>query len=861
MASYTSSLIIKLIDHATAPARAISKALEGVRVAQRRNSQALAAARGGMVDAAAMGFTLFQALKSPTNAAIEFESKLEDIAQKVDVPISALGELGEQIKSVAKYTNQSAAEIAEGMDVLAGMGANRSDSLEMLKPIGRAALAYKASIADLSQAGYSALSNLKVPANQFGKALDAMAEAGKAGAFELKDMAQYFPELGAGYQALGQTGVPAVADLAAALQVVRTGTGDSSSAATNLSNILQKMNAPLTQKNFAKMGVDLQKELKKATKLGMSPIEAITEITNRTLKGDMSKLGYLFNDAQVQQGMRPLLQNLQMYRDIRKQALSAQGSVEEDYQRRLQTGGAAAARFRNAIESIKLAIGAALLPVLASTVEKIVPFINAFSDFAARNPGVTRAIVLTTAALVAFRVAALGGRYGWLLFQGGLLSAQGGLLNFVRIAGAGVIAPFRLAFQGLVNPIGLVSKAFGLLRIALISTGVGAVIAAIAMAGVWIYNNWEGVSTAFISFKDALSAALVPIMPLLQPVIDGFKWIWEGLTNLLGPINATKQQWAQWGTNAGKSVGNFIVYLTQLPMKVWNVFTAIYRYLTQLPGGFLLAGLQAARALSVGVRDGIGKILSFFGALPGQILRALGNLEISKALGIDGALNAAANMYDTLNNYKEAAFNKLLEFRTAILNKGGEFLEAGQAVMYQLWEGIKSVMGQIVEYIKSSISNAASAAVAKFKGFFGFGGGDKTEGANITDAEVEGARAAGGPVKAGSTYLVGEHGPELFTAPASGLIKRASDTANILRNSLALRRPASYSVPKVPAQNGASGLSGQQGRSVTVNLGGITLNVPQSQNMDLSSLATKIADIVGREVQKATSAAFSDGVY
>ena len=859
MASYTSSLIIKLIDQATAPARAISKALEGVRAAQRRNSQALAAARGGMVDAAAMGFTLFQALKSPTNAAIEFESKLEDIAQKVDVPISALGELGEQIKSVAKYTNQSAAEIAEGMDVLAGMGANRSDSLEMLKPIGRAALAYKASIADLSQAGYSALSNLKVPANQFGKALDAMAEAGKAGAFELKDMAQYFPELGAGYQALGQTGVPAVADLAAALQVVRTGTGDSSSAATNLSNILQKMNAPLTQKNFEKMGVNLEKELKKASKLGMSPIEAITEITNRTLKGDMSKLGYLFNDAQVQQGMRPLLQNLQMYRDIRKQAMSAQGSVEEDYQRRLQTGGAAAARFKNAVESIKLAIGAALLPVLASAVEKIVPFINAFSDFAARNPGVTRAIVLTTAALIAFRVAALGGRYGWLLFQGGLLSAQGGLLNFVRIAGAGMMAPIRLAFMGLVNPIGLVSKAFGLLRIALISTGVGAIIAAIAMAGVWIYNNWEGVSTAFIAFKDALSASLGPIMPLLQPVIDGFKWVWDGLTNLLGPINAAKEQWAQWGTNAGKAVGNFIVYLTQLPTKVWNIFTSIYRYLIQLPGRFLRAGLQAARSLSDGIWNGIGKILSFFGALPGQILRAIGNLEISKALGIDGALNAAANMYDTLNGYMQAAFNKLSEFRTAMINKGGEFLEAGQALMYQLWEGIKSVMGQIVEYIKSSISNAASAAVAKLKGFFSFGGGDKTSDAGVTDAEVEGARAAGGPVKGGSTYLVGEHGPELFTAPTSGLIKRASDTANILRNSLAFRRPKSFSVPT--AATGASGSSGQQGRSVTVNLGGITLNVPQAQNMDVRTLAAQIAQIVGREVQKSASAAFSDGVY
>lgn len=82
-----------------------------------------------------------------------------------------------------------------------------------------------------------------------------------------------------------------------------------------------------------------------------------------------------------------------------------------------------------------------------------------------------------------------------------------------------------------------------------------------------------------------------------------------------------------------------------------------------------------------------------------------------------------------------------------------------------------------------------------------------------------------------------------------------------MRNSLVFHRPTSFNVPKAYSQNGTSGLSGHQGRSVTVNLGGITLNVPQAQNMDVHSLAARIAEIVGREVQKSASAAFSDGVY
>ena len=41
---------------------------------------------------------------------------------------------------------------------------------------------------------------------------------------------------------------------------------------------------------------------------------------------------------------------------------------------------------------------------------------------------------------------------------------------------------------------------------------------------------------------------------------------------------------------------------------------------------------------------------------------------------------------------------------------------------------------------------------------------------NIIDKIFGGGKAAGGPVNAGTTYLVGERGPELFTPSGSGMI-------------------------------------------------------------------------------------------
>ena len=52
-----------------------------------------------------------------------------------------------------------------------------------------------------------------------------------------------------------------------------------------------------------------------------------------------------------------------------------------------------------------------------------------------------------------------------------------------------------------------------------------------------------------------------------------------------------------------------------------------------------------------------------------------------------------------------------------------------------------------------------------------FGGKEVSKGINkINPAQFDHRRAAGGPVKGGSGYLVGERGPEMFTPGVSGMI-------------------------------------------------------------------------------------------
>lgn len=397
MATLTSNLIVKLIDGVSGPAKGAASALRGLRAAaggigggfagvMRENAKAGAAFRNQLLGitatAAVAGFALKRALGTPVSKAMAFETTLEDIGQKANMTGEGLARLGQQIRSIGTASGRTAQETAGTFDTLLGLGlggkTNEEDvanALGMLPAINKTATAYRAASDEVARAGQAVFANLKVPAGEVIKAFDAMAASGKDGAFELRDMARYFPSITALAANLGIKGVKGAADLAAALQVVRQGAGNSEEAATNLINVLQKAGTPTTQKAFAKMGINFRKEMKKLTKEGMSPIEAMVETTRKAMaKG--ATIGDLFEDRQAQLGMIALLQDTERYRRIRAEALNASGMVEADFARRIKTSQAAYDRFRASVENLQIAIGNSLMPTVTTFVDAFTQGMN-----------------------------------------------------------------------------------------------------------------------------------------------------------------------------------------------------------------------------------------------------------------------------------------------------------------------------------------------------------------------------------------------------------------------------------------------------------------------------------------------------
>jgi TP901 family phage tail tape measure protein len=672
MANLTSQLIVQLLDRVSAPARAVANSLRGISGAVRaannaplsfsdrldaaitRNNRALANARAGVMDAVGAFYVLKSAVTAPIAAANALETALAELGAKANLSKDQLRAVGEAAKSVGREVNQFTADIIRAEDFIVGMGLDLDRAARAMPAIGKAATATKADILDLSKAGYAAISNLGLAPEELTRAFDMMALAGKEGGFELKDMAQYFPAITGLAGSKGLTGAKGLADIAAALQIVRRTAAEGSEAATNFNNILQKINANDAIKNFAEYGIDINAVLKDAVAEGASPLEAALRSVNQAIGGDLSKLGTLFADAQVQKGLIPLLQGMQDYIDLREKVTGASGIIDADFNRMMETSEEKLKSFRIAWENFQSTLGGALIPALDAVAAALAPIIEGVTRLVTQFPELTGAVVASVGGFIALKGAISALSFLGLLGKGGLLSAVSAVRNLgVALAGIAAVGAVPLS-------------------------GIAAALAAIGAAAVLIRNNWEGLTSFLAGFVEGFSAAFAPVAPIVQPVIDLFQGLWDKINSLLGPIKATNEQWKGWGQAAGAAAGTLIALLVGLPARI--------------------------------------------------------SAAIAQAVGI------------------------LTRFTVDFFNAGTNLIKALWDGMVQVFADLQAWIAGEIERLLAPINNAANAV----RGFFGFSGGGESKPAE--------ARARGGPVAAGRSYIVGEQGPELITPSRSGYV-------------------------------------------------------------------------------------------
>lgn len=303
----------------------------------------------------------------------KFERQIGRIGITANASVEETVKAGQTLQNLADRFVMPLDQAREGLDTLVSSGMSLKEALDFLPSVLMTAQAAGAATEDIANTAQKTASAFGLQASEMQKAFDIMVTGGKAGQFELKDMAQQIPSLASQFASLGYKGEDGLKRLIALLQTLRTQTGTAGAAATQAQNIFGKMFSQQTAKNFKKFGIDLTSELAKAKKEGKDLIEVFVSLTEKALKGDMTKIGRLFEDQEFRLGVTTLIQARDEWKAFLNDVNSSEvdGSTLRDFKRIADDTEASIQKLGNSYDRFMKALGGTLAPPTVSVLNNV----------------------------------------------------------------------------------------------------------------------------------------------------------------------------------------------------------------------------------------------------------------------------------------------------------------------------------------------------------------------------------------------------------------------------------------------------------------------------------------------------------
>ncbi|MET0264716.1 MAG: phage tail tape measure protein [Duganella sp.] len=715
----------------------LGQTLEQLRLRQERLTASMARGhvlreeRAGLREQAGRTVNTAMAVAAPivqsVRMAAAYEGQVKDMAIKSDFSPAEEARLGAAMRESALTWSQSASEVARGTALLAAGGIRDARALEQYASVmAKGATGTRASMDDLGKTALGLREHLSIGESGFEGALNMLAYASKRGQFEIGDMAKALPELGPSLRSLGLSGKDAVAELGAGLQIARKGAGSNDAAVANYKSFLQKMTAPDTLKAFEKAGVDLKGSMANLGAEGMSPVQAMVEVTTKylsskgpdaaaqfqkamSLKDDKEreialqrlaethKLGELFKDAGAMAFLAPAMANQPEMQSIRggSVAASENGMLDQDIEKRMAGASAQFDRFRSSVEDLGLSVGTALLPPLVELMNEVRPGIQAFSAWTRENPAMIRGLVGVGSALVACRLAFIGVSYGINLVATPLNALNTGVRSltgnwtvlrtrmqageFPRLAAG--IARARSALStlgGRVSSLSFSGVANGLvggLRMALPWIGRAAMMLlrlspiglALSTVGLVVYKYWQPIKGFFVGLWQGLSSVAGPAIRGLMQSVSQF---WRAIGRLAMAIPGVG-----FAFRAVRAVVRPVLAVIGSGVRaVWDWFKRLLQPVDDVGG--------KARNMGQRVGEAIGGIIKRIVDLPTRFYKLGGEIVSGLANGIKNDVAAVINTIGSLGDTIAGKFKSVLGIRSPsrVFAGFGENLGQGAAI-------------------------------------------------------------------------------------------------------------------------------------------------------------------------------------
>ncbi|WP_223538839.1 phage tail tape measure protein [Pseudomonas sp. BF-R-12] len=400
-----------------------------------KGHQQLDAGKSAMKKAVGAAVVGVGSMAVPTKVSADFGAIVRDIAIKAGIANKPQEkEMSQKIIATSRDTGMARNDVADVVNQLVGAGMELSKALEYAPVAAKFVVGQGSNGVDTAKMINALGQNAKITdPKQMQQALEAIAYQGQAGSFEAADMAKWFPELLANMGSLGITGMDAVTQLGAMLQVQMKSAGGADEAANNLKNWMGKIGSGDTVKAYEKAGIDYKGSMQTGLQNGMSTLEtsmalaqkyiqatdpkraaamakATSEISQQAdpekAKAMMASLeeslrtGDLFADMQVKAALSAFMQNKALYSQLKNDSRDATGILDKNLSERREASSQKWAEMAQSMDDAMRSVGDALRPVtdtVAEALTKVTKSITSMSDSA---PGVVTGIALVGGGLV-----------------------------------------------------------------------------------------------------------------------------------------------------------------------------------------------------------------------------------------------------------------------------------------------------------------------------------------------------------------------------------------------------------------------------------------------------------------------------
>jgi len=389
----------------------------------------------GAVGAAVVGVG---AMAVPTKVSADFGAIVRDIAIKAGIANKPQEqEMSRKIIDTSRDTGMARNDVADVVNQLVGAGMDLSKALEYAPVAAKFVVGQGSSGVDTAKMINALGQNAKITdPKQMQQALEAIAYQGQAGSFEAADMAKWFPELLANMASNGITGLDAVTQLGAMLQVQMKQAGSSDEAANNLKNWMGKIGSGDTVKAYEKAGIDYKGSMQTGLQNGMSTLETSMALAQKYIqatdparaakmaeatakiseqadpekaKAMMASLeeslrtGDLFADMQVKAALSAYMQNKALYSQLKNDSRDATGILDKNLAERRESSSQKWAEMAQSMDDAMRSVGDALRPVTDTVAESLTKVTKGITSLTDSAPGVVAGIATVGAGLIALK--------------------------------------------------------------------------------------------------------------------------------------------------------------------------------------------------------------------------------------------------------------------------------------------------------------------------------------------------------------------------------------------------------------------------------------------------------------------------